>query len=95
MSEERQVQGQVGKGGAWWSGDFANKVKVTKSDGEGLGWVAEKEFDSEAADFDISAADGVKDEGGVGRGAESARDISGERRGVFEMVRDGIESTGG
>ncbi len=39
---------------------------MTKSDGEGLGWVAEKEFDSEAADFDVSEADGVK-EGGVGR----------------------------
>ena len=40
-------------------------------------WVAEKSFDDEAA------VDGVK-EGGVGRGAESARDISGER-GVFDI----------
>jgi hypothetical protein len=42
-----------------------------------LRWVAEKEFDGEAADFDVSAADGVK-EGGVGRGAESTRDVDGE-----------------
>ncbi len=33
-----------------------------------------EEFDSEAADFDVSAAVGIK-EGGVGRGAESARDV--------------------
>jgi hypothetical protein len=38
-----------------------------------LRWVAEKEFYGEAADFDVSAADGVK-EGGVRRGAESTRD---------------------
>ena len=37
-------------------------------------WVSEKEFCSEATDFDISAAEGIK-EGGVGRGAESARDV--------------------
>jgi hypothetical protein len=54
-----------------------------------LGWVVEKEFDSGAADFDVSAADGVK-EGGVGRGAESARDVGGER-GIFKIGdgRDG------
>ena len=40
-------------------------------------WVAEKEFCSEATDFDISAAEGIK-EGGVGRGAESTRDVGGE-----------------
>ena len=40
-------------------------------------WVAEKEFCSEAADFDISAAEGIK-EGGVGRRAESAKDVGGE-----------------
>ncbi len=39
-----------------------------------MGWVAEEKFGSEAADFDASAADGVK-EGDVGRGAKSARDI--------------------
>ena len=48
-----------------------------------MGWVAEDKFGGEAADGDVSAADGVK-EGGVGRGAESARDISGER-GVFDI----------
>ncbi len=50
-------------------------------------WVAEKEFDGEAAD--LSAADGVK-EGGVGRGAESTRDV-GSEGGVFKIGdgRDG------
>jgi hypothetical protein len=42
-----------------------------------LRWVAEKEFCSEATDFDISAAEGIK-EGGAGRGAESTRDVGGE-----------------
>ncbi len=46
-------------------------------------WVAEKERYSEAADFEVSAAEGIK-EGGVGRGAESARDVGGERS-VFEV----------
>ncbi len=41
---------------------------MTKSDGEGLGWVAEKEFDGEAAGFNVSVVDGVK-ENGVGRGS--------------------------
>ena len=48
-----------------------------------MGWVAEKKWDSEAVDFKVSAAEGIK-EGGVGRGAESAGDISGER-GVFDI----------
>ncbi len=39
--------------------------------------VAEKKFYDEAADFDISAAEGIK-KGGVGKGAESARDVGGE-----------------
>ena len=39
--------------------------------------VAEKIFYGEAADFDVSAAEGIK-KGGVGRGAESARDVGGE-----------------
>ena len=46
-------------------------------------WVAEKERYSEAADFDVSAAEGIK-EGSVGRGAESARDVGGERS-AFEV----------
>ena len=46
-------------------------------------WVAEKKFYGEAADFDISAAEGIE-KGGVGRGAESARDVGGERS-VFEV----------
>ncbi len=41
-------------------------------------WVAEKERYSEAADFEVSAAEDIK-EGGVGRGAESARDVGGEK----------------
>jgi hypothetical protein len=54
-----------------------------------LRWVAEKEFDSEAANFNVYAADGVK-EGGVGRGAESTRDV-GSEGGVFKIGdwRDG------
>jgi hypothetical protein len=49
-----------------------------------LGWVAEKEFYGEAANFDVFAAgEGIK-EGGVGRGAESARDVGGEGS-VFEV----------
>ena len=46
-------------------------------------WVAEKEFDGKTAGLNISAAEGVK-EGGVGRGAESTRDVGGERS-VFEV----------
>ena len=45
--------------------------------------VAEKKFYGEAADFDVSAAEGIKD-GGVGRRAESARDVGGEGS-VFEV----------
>jgi hypothetical protein len=43
----------------------------------------EKELNGEAVDFDVSAVDGVK-EGGVGRGAESTRDV-GSEGGVFEV----------
>ena len=50
-----------------------------------MGRVAEEDFGSEAADLDVFAADGIK-EGGVGRGAKSARDI-GSERGVFK-IRD-------
>ena len=39
--------------------------------------VAEKDFWSEAADFDVSAAEGIK-KGGVRRGAESTRDVGGK-----------------
>ncbi len=42
-----------------------------------MGWVAEKEWDSEAA------AEGIK-EGGVGRGAESAGDVGCEGS-VFDV----------
>ena len=48
-----------------------------------MGWVAEKDWYSEAADFKVSAAEGIK-EGGVGRGAEGARDVRGERS-VFDV----------
>jgi hypothetical protein len=57
---------------------LSNYVQVTKGGKEGLGWVAEKKFGSEAAGCGISAVDGVK-EGGVGRGAKGAGDISGKR----------------
>jgi hypothetical protein len=65
MSGEMRGLKRWGFGGAEV---FADKVKVTETSGKGLGWVAEKEFDGQAADFNISAADGIK-EGGVGRGA--------------------------
>ncbi len=48
-----------------------------------MGWVAEKEWYSEAADFKVSAAEGIK-EGGVGRGAESTRDVGCEGS-VFDV----------
>ncbi len=53
-------------------------------------WVAEKKWYSEAADLEVSAAEGIK-EGGVGRGAEGARDVGGEGS-VFEVCdrRDGV-----
>ncbi len=66
------MQGKVDKGGFWWSGDF-----FVQGLGDRGRWVAEKEFWSEAADFDVSAAEGIK-EGGVERGAESTKDVGGE-----------------
>jgi hypothetical protein len=52
-----------------------------------LGWVAENKNYGEAADFDVSAADGVK-EGGIRRGAESTRDVGSEGS-VFEVDGEG------
>ncbi len=43
----------------------------------------DKKFDGKAADFDVPAADGVK-EGGVRRGAESTRDVGSEGS-IFEV----------
>ena len=42
-----------------------------------MGWVAEEKFGGEAADCDVSVADGVE-EGRVGRRAEGAGNVSGE-----------------
>ena len=50
-----------------------------------MGRVAEEDFGIEAADFDVSVADGIK-KGGVGRGAESARDVGGD--GSVLKIRD-------
>jgi hypothetical protein len=44
MSEERRVQGQVGKEGGSGAEMFSDKVKVAKSDEKGLGRIAEREF---------------------------------------------------
>ncbi len=44
---------------------LADKVKVIEGNGKGLGWVVAEDFCGEAADCDVSAADGVK-EGGAG-----------------------------
>ena len=76
-NEGRQVQGRVGRGGCWRSGGFSNYIKVTEGGEEGLGWVAEEKFGSEAADGDVSAADGFK-EGRVGGRAERTGDVGGE-----------------
>ena len=46
-------------------------------------WIADENFGGEAANCDVSVADGVK-KGGVGRGAEGARDVSGEGS-VFDV----------
>jgi hypothetical protein len=48
-----------------------------------LGWVAEEKRYSEAADFEVSAAQCIK-EGSVGRGAEGAGDVCCERS-VFDV----------
>ncbi len=56
---------------------LADNVKVTESNGKGLGWVVEEDFGGEAA------VDGVE-QGGVGRRAERARDVGDEGR-VFEV----------
>jgi hypothetical protein len=58
MNEERRVQRQVDKGGGWWSGDFFEQGQGDQERWIGIEGVAEKEFDGEAADFDVSAADG-------------------------------------
>jgi hypothetical protein len=75
---------------------FADDVKVAEGGEEGLGRVAEEKFGGEAADGDVSAADGVK-EGRVRGRAEGAGDVSDEGR-VFE-VRDrrcsGVDGEGG
>ena len=61
-----------------------------------MGWVAEEKFGGEAADCDVSAADGVK-EGRVGRRAEGAGDVRG--KGSVFKVKDrggsGVDGVGG
>ena len=58
-----------------------------------MGWVAKKERDSEAADFKVSAAEGIK-EGGVGRGAKSTRFVIGGAVGLMERAVMGGEQVG-
>jgi hypothetical protein len=60
-----------------------------------LSWVAEKKWYREAADFEVSAVEGIK-EGGVGRGAESARDVGGEGSvfEVFDRRSGGVDGEG-
>jgi hypothetical protein len=58
-----------------------------------LGWVAEEKFGSEAADGDVSAADGFK-EGRVGRRAERAGDVGGEGS-VLEVKNRGSSRVDG
>ncbi len=69
---ERRVQGKVDKGGGLWSGD----VCVQGQGDQG----SEEEFDTEAADFDVSAAEGIEEGGGVGRGERSVLEVC-DRRG--------------
>ena len=77
------MQGKVDRGRFWWSGGVCARGQGDQERWIGIEGVAEKKFYGEAADFDISAAEGVKN-GGVGRGAEGARDVGGERS-VFEV----------
>ena len=58
-----------------------------------MGWVAEEKFGSEAADGDVSAADGFK-EGRVGRRAERAGDVGGEGS-VSEVTNRGSSRVDG
>ena len=58
-----------------------------------MGWVAEEKFGGEAADFDVSAADGVE-EGRVGRRAEGAGNVGGEGS-VFEVKDRGSSRVDG
>ena len=58
-----------------------------------MGWVAEEKFGSEAADGDVSAADGFK-EGRVGRRAERAGDVGGEGS-VLEVKNQGSSRVDG
>ncbi len=62
---------------------FSYKVKVSESNGKGLRWVEEEKGYSEAADFEVPAAEGIK-EGCVGKRAESAKDVGGKGS-VFEV----------
>ena len=75
---------------------FADDVKVAEGGEEGLGRVAEEKFGGEAADGDVSAADGVK-EGRVRGRAEGAGDIRG--KGSVFKVKDrggsGVDGEGG
>ena len=48
-----------------------------------MGWVSEEKFSGEAADGDVSAADGIE-KGRVGGRAEGAGDVRGEGR-VFKV----------
>jgi hypothetical protein len=65
------------RGGFGGAEVFSNYIKVTEGGEKGLGWVAEEKFGSEAADGDVSAADGCK-EGRVGGRAERAGYVGGE-----------------
>ena len=58
-----------------------------------MGWVAEEKFGGEAADCDVSAADGVK-EVRVGGRAERAGDVSGEGS-VFKVKDRGSSGVDG
>ncbi len=82
-NEERRVQGKVDKGGFWWSGDFFEQGQGDRERWIGIGVGCVEKVIWEAADFDVSAAYGVK-EGGVRRGAEGTRDV-GSGGSVFEV----------
>jgi hypothetical protein len=67
----------------WWSGDVCVQGQGDQERWIGIEMGCEEKVYGEAADFDVSAADGVK-EGGVRRGAESTRDVGSEGS-VFEV----------
>ncbi len=69
---------------------------MAKGNEKSLGWVSEEKFSGEAADGDVSAADGIE-KGRVGGRAKGAGDVCG--KGSVFKVKDwgssGVDGEGG